>query len=451
MWTWLSHFWGRISASLWFLPVLMSLGALALAVVIVFLDEPLATAMGNYGYLYGGDVESARELLSAVASSIITVTGVAFSVTMVALSLTSSQFGPHLLANFMRDRGNQVVLGGFIGTFLFCLLALGTVTTDAESHASLSASIALLLAGISMMLLIYFIHHIASSMQADHVIELVAGEAGRALDRLFPAESEQASPPKPEPREAREIPVEAPRTGYLQAIDEDGLTRLATSRNLRLDVLHRPGHYVIEGRPLVAVSTGPELDDEVIRRIQRGFIIGGHRAPEQDPEYGIHQLVEVAVRALSSGINDPYTAVACVDRLTGVLCRIGPRRVRSAKRADEDGHLRLTLDTTDFAGVLDAAFNQIRQSATDQPAVTLRLLESLSLIATTVESASRREAIARQGAMVMAAHRDVLVSDDRVALEQRYRSLQDALVKGCTDNAPGRPSPPESDRAAAPG
>jgi uncharacterized membrane protein len=284
------------------------------------------------------------------------------------------------------------------------------------------------------MLLIYFIHHIASSMQADHVIEHVAEDVRRSLDEVFPPapqqrERERRPTCNPSAPPADEALVAAPRTGYLQAVDEAGLVRLAARCNLRLRMLHRPGHYLVEGTPLLAVAGG-EVDDALAKRIQRGFIVGSHRTAEQDPEYGIHQLVQVAVRALSPGINDPFTAVACIDRLTGILCRIGPRAVRPALRLDRDGSPRLELDPVDFAGVLDAAFNQIRQFSSGVPAVAIRVLEALTAIAATVTEPERRAAIAEEADMLMAQQQDDLIGDDQAALEARFRALQEALRPG---------------------
>lgn len=440
--TWLLHLWSRATGSLWFTPLLMSLGAVVLAALCAALDQHLAQFARQYAYLYVGEADSARTVLSTVAGSIMTVAGVAFSVTMVALSLASSQFGPHLLANFMRDPGNQVVLGGFIGTFLFCLLALGTITAEGRDYAALAATVALLLTIFSLALLIYFIHHIASSMQADVVIEQVATGLRRSLDELFPGRPDpDDTPERHRPAEfgaPEQQPVPVPRSGYLQAVDESGLIRFAAHHDLRLRLLHRPGHYVIEG-DIMLTAIGRPLDDGLITRLQNGFIIGGHRTAEQDPEFGIHQLVEIGTRALSSGINDPFTAIACIDRLTGALCRIGPRAVRPALRPDANGIVRLELDPVDFAGVVDAAFNQIRQLSGPLPAVSIRLMEALATIATRVPDPERREAIRRQAQMLREDHR--YGGHDAEALEQRYRDVEQALT-ACRGTSRGPASPP---------
>jgi len=424
---WIRHGWELLRASLWFLPALMSLGAILLAVACARLDRAMRADSVPLDFLYRGDAESARMLFSTVAGSMITVAGVAFSVTMVALSLASSQLGPRLLTNFMRDRGNQVVLGGFIATFLFCLLALGS-SPDAGGSVPVSASVALVLTVGSLLLLIYFIHHIASSMQADYVIQDVAADVDRSLAGIFPdAEAEVADATTLIEADADDAVVRSPRTGYLQRIDEAGLLGTAMDHDLRLHVLHRPGHYLTDSVPLVALVGVRSVDRELERRIQSAFIIGGSRTPGQDPEYGIHQLVEIALRALSPGINDPFTAVTCIDHLSGILSAVAAVPERPPVRWDPSGELRLQLDPIDFQGVLEAAFNQIRQSAAGTVAVSIRLLEALELIAEATRDPQRLRVIEHQARMVFAANADMLLQSDRSALERRLEALQEQL------------------------
>ncbi len=424
--TWGVFLWERIRGSLWFLPALMSLGAAALALVSAGLDQAVMERGDTYEFLYRGEPEGARTLLSTLAGSMITVAGVSFSVTMVALSLTSSQFGPRLLVNFMRDRGNQVVLGAFIGTFVFCLIALGSPVPGTERYVSVSASVALVLSGVSLMLLIYFIHHVATSMQADHVIDDVARELGRSLNRVFPEDVEPAgNVPEPPADEADDV-VPAPSAGYLQGVDDSRLLQIAAEHDLSLRLLRRAGHFVAAGAPLVEVVGGP-LRDETAQRVCNAFIIGGWRTADQDPEYGVHQLVEIAVRALSSGINDPFTAVTCIDRLAGVLAGVADRSERPPVLHDDDVVARVWFDPIDFAGVLDAAFDQIRQCARSMPAVAIRLLEALTHIAHSTRDDTRRASLAVQARLVMDGCDESWLDHDRKALEARFGQFRDAL------------------------
>lgn len=438
----LQNLWGRVRGSLWFIPAWMTLAGGILAWLAVGLDAIVAATEvpEPIPFLYPGDREGARTLLATVAGSMITVAGVTFSVTVVALSLASSQFGPRLLTNFMRDRGNQLVLGTFIATFLFCLIALGSGGRDPEAGPSVSASLGLLLAVTSLGVLIYFIHHVASSIRAERVIDGVARELERAVERLFPREDdgeenavEIADPGPDPPGSAR---VGAGSSGYIQGVDEAALVAVAEAEDVVLRALKRPGHFVVEGEALVVVRGREDLAPELAERIRRAFLLGRQRTQEQDPEYGIHQLVEVAVRALSPGVNDPYTAVSCVDWLGAVLCRIASSPLRPPRRTGSDGRLRLIVDPLTFAGMLAAAFNQIRQCAQTMPAVSIRILETLATVAERTGEAERLAAVRAQGDMVFhGAIASGMQECDRQDVEARYRTLQETLERAASPAA----------------
>ncbi len=433
----LGPLWERVRDSLWFLPGLMSLAAALGALLCARLDQLAADSELRLDFLYHGDAEGARALLSTVAGSMITVAGVSFSATMVALSLTSSQLGPRLLSNFMRDRGNQVVLGGFIATFLFCLLALGSAVGGDGRFVSVSATVALMLASASLLLLIYFIHHIASSMQADHVIQTVSDDVGRCLRRIFPTADVETWDADAEPfPEDGGAPVAASSVGYLQGVDEAALVEIARAEDVHLRVLRRPGHYLGWGTALVQVVGRDAVDAGLERDLRQAFIVGGRRTADQDPEYGILQLVEIALRALSPGINDAFTAMTCIDHLGGILSSIAGLPERSPIRRDDDGRVRLLLDPIDFAGVLEAAFNQIRQNAAGQASVSIRLLEALALIAGATREPQRLAAIGRQAEMVYGASAGALAEVDRAALDERHAGLRHAIA---ADDSGARP------------
>lgn len=436
----LVRLWDKMRASLWFVPTWMSVAAAGLALASRELEPVLAGSILE-PFLYPGDREGAMTLLSTVAGSMITVAGVTFSVTVVALSLASSQFGPRLLVNFMRDRGNQLVLGTFIATFLFCLLALGQGGDDPEAVPTVSATLGLALALASVAVLIYFIHHVSSSIRAEQVIDGVARDLEGAVERLFPrtlAESGDDVEATHAETDFRDGPATtASRDGYVQWVDEERLLAIATGEGLVLRALRRPGHFVVEGEALVVAqrSGGAAGDDgedalapEVAEHLRACFLLGRQRTPGQDPEYGVHQLVEVAVRALSPGVNDPYTALSCVDWLGAVLCKVGSRPLRSPRRRDADGTLRLVVDPITFGGMLAAAFNQIRQCAQTTPAVSIRMLETLERVGRSVSADERRTAVRVQADMVF--HGGLfegMQECDRRDMEERHRAVMEVL------------------------
>ena len=428
-----------LHATFWVIPVLMTLAAITLSFVLVTLDEAVREpTLAQVGWLWNGGPEGARALLSTVAGSMITVAGVVFSVTIVALSLASSQFGPRLLRNFMRDTGNQIVLGTFIATFVYCLLVLRTVRGVAtqEFVPSIAITGGVVLAVLSLGVLIYFIHHVSASIQVTHLITAVSHDLLRAIDRLFPEtlghgaseppRSQHTPPPEACGRETRT--VHASRSGYVQAIDSDGLMQLATAHDLRLHVTHRPGHFVVQGTALVTVWSGGPVDASPAEQIQNTFILGAERTLTQDVEFAVDQLVEVAVRALSPGINDPFTAMACVDRLGEALCRLAERVLPSPDRYDAHGTLRVIADPITFAELTDAAFTKIRQYGRSSAAVTIRLLETLAVIAAHTSRPEDRAALHHHTLLIARGAQQAFPEAwDRRVADERYRAVERAL------------------------
>ncbi|MDX2169311.1 MAG: DUF2254 domain-containing protein [Deltaproteobacteria bacterium] len=420
--------WFWLRASYWFVPTLITLAAVAMALGLIALDRAVAQAAEVPAWVYSGSAEGARALLSAVASSMVTVAGVVFSITMVALALTSSQFGPRLLLNFMRDTGNQVVIGVFIATFMYCLVVLRVVRGGSpEFVPHIAVTVALILAATAVMVLIYFIHHVSVSIQADHVIAAVRGELCDAIDaQLAGAADGPGRPSAPPPPEGEATRVAAPRGGYVQAIDSAALLRLARTQDLRIHLACRAGHFVVAGAAIA--HAWPAARAEPVAASLRGaFLIGAQRTPTQDPEFAVRQLVEVAVRALSPGINDPFTAMACVDWLAESLCRLAAADPPGAAHDDGDGTPRLILQPVRFAGVVDAAYNQIRQYGRGSAAVTIRLLEALQVIATHARRDGDRAALRRHVDMVERGAAALPEPFDRAAVRERAAAARAAL------------------------
>jgi uncharacterized membrane protein len=308
--------------SFWFLPAVLTALAIGLALALLAVDRQLADGLADSRWLYSGGAEGARSLLSAVAGSIITVVALAFSITIVSLQLAAAQLGPRLLRNFVRDRGNQVVLGVLVATFVYCLVVLRTVRGRdglAEGtfvpHVAITGAVVLAL--VSVALLIYFIHHASKSIQADRVIFAVGRDLDRAIDDLLPelAGPDETSGENPGPsREEPGAPVAAPGSGYVTSIDHAALLRLGRDQDLVLHLVRRPGDFVIEGETLARVVPAERRDDALARAIVGDFVLAAERTLLQDLLFGVQQLVEIAVRALASGHADPTTALRCIDR-----------------------------------------------------------------------------------------------------------------------------------------
>ncbi len=389
----LFKYWDRIRSGFWFVPTVMAGSAVVFAFASVAVEAPLTEWMErNLGWSFTGGAEGASAVLSVIAGSMITVAGVVFSMTLVTMSLAMSQLGPRLLRNLMRDTPTQVVLGTFVATFLYCLLVLRMVRRAEEVAfvPHVSVALAVLLAVLSVGVFIYFIHHVSVSIQVNEISARVSKDLIERIDHLFPESVEQAAPkPSADPSDAgfpgavdKDVAtVDADGDGYLQFIDIEALLTLATEENLVVRLERRPGSYIVASRPLAAIWPGSRVTSGLKDQVRSFFVLGRQHTPEQDIEFGVNQLVEIAVLALSPGRIDPFTAITCVDQLGSVLCRLAAREMPSPLRHDEKKQLRVIARTHTFAELADAAFSQIRQYGRSSLAVTIRLLETISLVA----------------------------------------------------------------------
>ncbi|HST61880.1 MAG TPA: DUF2254 domain-containing protein [Longimicrobium sp.] len=441
----LVHAWTSLRSTYWFIPAIMAVAAGVLAIASVQADRYLAGAfVERLGWIYSGGPEGARAVLSVVAGSVMSTAGVTFSITITALALASSQLGPRLLHTFMRDTGNQVVLGTFIATFVFCLLVLRTIRGADEGAVfvpTLSVTAGVGLGLVSLGVLIYFIHHVAVSIQAPNVVADVGRELAKQVERAFPAVDGADHAPEPvvlpADFEARAAAVDSHADGYVQALDEGALVRIAERTGMLLRVEARPGQFVAEGSALVRAWPPESMDADVERAIRRHFVLGTQRTSEQDVEFAVDQLVEVAVRAMSPAINDPFTAVACLDWLQAGLCRAARGRTPRPYRTSVDGRVCLVYRAGyTFTGLIDAAFNQVRQSSARSPAVMLRLLETIEdVVRCTGGERDEVETLLRHARM---SHRAAVESGvdpaDRADLDERFRQV----LRTC-----GAPVPPE--------
>ncbi len=369
-------------------------------------------------WLYDGGATGARTLLGAVASSTIGVAGTVFSITIAALSLAAGQMGPRLLRNFTRDRGNQFTLGTFLGTFSYSLMVLRSVRTQSEGlfvpHLALSISI--LLAFVCVATLVFFVGHMAGRINVDTVVDLVSGEVRTAIKTLMLAEAD------PEPPQAafwrNATPVTDSRRGYLQQLDEARLADWAAEHGTAIRLLVRPGDYVFPGAAIAALTKPIKGAGDAIRT---NTALGGQRASSSDLEFAIRQLVEVAVRALSPGINDPHTAMSVLDRLGASLCDAVPLHLATGVTL-RSGRPALMRPGIDYDGLVDSMFHLIRQNAAGSAAVLIRMLEVLVSVAGCERNPSRLAVLQRHADLIQGdAERDVGTPSDLDDLRQRHR------------------------------
>lgn len=438
----LINFWIYLRATFWFVPALMILLAIIFAFNLVTFDRALGSfSLRFYGFTYSVSPEGARAVLSTIAGSMMTVAGVTFSITIVVLNLASSQFGPRLLRNFMQDRRTQFVLGAFVASFIYCLLVLRSVETLGSQVfvPNISVIFALLLAIFNVGVLIFFIHNVATSIQADEVVAEISRELRHNIRKIFPDELDYDF--LDERRKKAEIlekkkktdhhylhKITAPHDGYLQAIDREKLLQLATDHDYIISLQLRQGQYVVAHSTLAIITSEDIFDTNLTNTIIDSFIFGSQRTPEQDAEYPIHQLVEVAVRALSPGINDPYTALACIEQLASTLNYLSKRAFPSPYCFDDQDQLRLKIKPYTYSGILNASFDQIRQYGSTSVAVTIRLLETLATLTEQTRHPDQRTAIYRQAGMILRGSENTLPEEnDRQDVRQRYQLLLDTL------------------------
>ncbi|WP_027157498.1 DUF2254 domain-containing protein [Methylobacter luteus] len=383
-----------LTDSFWFLPALMALLAAGAALGSVAIDQAIGSDwVHDMGWVWSGGAEGARSVLSVVAGSIMTVVSIVFSLTVTALAQTSSHFGPRVLRNFTSDRGVQFTLGTFIATFVYSLLVLRTVRSERSIEESsfvpyLSVNIGMLLALASLAVLIYFIHHVSQNIQAENLIADVGTDFQKSLPVLFP---EHIGQPQSDDANLCQLPdegrwqaahvVTSSNNGYLQGVDDELLMRLAAQHDLILKLEKRPGAFVTNEEPLLRALPASSVTDDIESRLQACFSLGRHRTPHQDALYIVQQLVEIAAHALSPGINEPYTALTCIDWLGASLRGVARRELPTVLRQDEDGRLRVVACTLDFEELAHAAFDQIRLYGADNPDVMLNLLKIIAKIA----------------------------------------------------------------------
>jgi uncharacterized membrane protein len=393
--------WDKLWAPFWTLPSVISGSAVVIALTLPLVDEQL---QGDLPYLFSGNVDSARSLLSTIASAMISLTGLVFTITMVVMQLASSQFTPRLLGTFLGSRITQVTLGVFTSSFLFAFVVLRDVRGGANPFVpQLSVTTAFVLVLASVAMFFAFIHHITVSIQVGQVIDRVALGTVRALKKGSDAEWDDASavPPSWSQEPGPSVVVTTgERHGVVQRIHYSHLVGRAQRAGVVVELLARPGDARHTGQEL-AVVHGTAADDAVVDEVRASFGLGKDRTLQQDPEFGVRQLVDIAERALSPGINDPTTAVQVLDELHRILRVAAARPDRSAHLVDSDGAVRVIDRPTTFGRLLDLSLDEISHYGSDTLQVPPRIEELLD----DVEGMARPE-----HAAVVAAKRAALSS-----------------------------------------
>lgn len=433
--------WIGIQASYWFIPALLTLAAFLLALVTIHLDQTWGPEwLEAFKWYEGSSPEAARAQLTVVSSAMITVSSTLFAITIAAVAFASGNYGPRLLTNFMNDRGNQVSLGVFIATFVFNLLVLRVVRDSKELAAATEQGVeaasafvpqlSMLVSGVSVIIavavLVYFLHHIPASIRINTVLGGIGQRLVRDIETRFPVEGGSLEPGEEERGET----LVAAEIGYIEIIDFQELDKVAAREGLKIVLKVRTGDFIHPHLPVVEIIGGSP-DDKLKDGIRDCFSLGFSRTPAQDLEFLIDELVEIGLRALSPGINDPFTAVTAMHWMAAALAKLADRSLNEGPEQKNYDPDRVRPIPDDFGHYVARSFGGIRTSAATNPIAAKIFLDALAGVTLGANSPSRRDALIEQGRQLL---RQAESSLEGPALEE-VRSRMDEFERNCAEVA----------------
>ncbi|MGA2564729.1 MAG: DUF2254 domain-containing protein [Steroidobacteraceae bacterium] len=373
------------------------------------------------------DPQVAQIILATIAASIMTVVSIVFAILLMTLTLASMQFSPRILLSFVRDRVTQRTLGIFLGTFVYCMAALPAAHSYPQPFAPVATVVCgMFLAVTCVAWLIFFIHHISQAISVNHMVDRIARETEQVIDDVMPDSVRYAYAPESVPYDSSkpETLVDSTISGYIRYIDVARLLHLAQSYKLRVRMPRRIGHFVPAGVALFGVSPAERLDPELERELRSAFDIGPTRTLQQDVEFGVIQIVDIALKAISTAVNDPSTAITCVDQLARILIRFVSRNAPVALLCSPPHVVRVIIPWIGVESLLDTAFEQIRHYSAADIAVSLRLLRAFDDIASTSADPRIIESLATRGRRVLAGCAERLHPDQIEKLRERVVALE---------------------------
>ncbi len=410
----------RVRATYWFLPTVMTVLAAVFALVLFWVDQAIPSNLlqGNWYILRPENIADARSVLTTIASISLSIVGVVFSIILVPLSITATQYGSIVLRIFLRDRGTQWVLGAYTSTTFYCLfLVLALRTAGSQTAIQFSVSVAVYMLIISLLMLLYFFHHVVDSLQASSVIRKISEELEELINQeyslhppAFDAKQIEVSG-LPQKLQNEGEGVESTGEGYVRAIDYNKLIDVATKRKIVLNIKCLPGDFVSRGDQLLTIWPG-QGDKQMILTVNHAYILGRNRTLLQDTEYGITLIVIIAVRALSPAINDPYTPRLCLDRLGAALDMLAERATLQSYYLDRDSQLRVIAEPIGFERLVDVAFNMIREYGRANAEVLMHMLTTIKGVSVHTHSDAQKKALLK--------HAKLIEQDSRIGLPSKY-------------------------------
>lgn len=431
--------WAKLNSNYWFYPALFAIIAVVLAQLMLWLDgNGFSEVLNDVSWIIPARPEGASNMLTVIASSMIGTAATVFSITIAAVAYASGTYGPRLLTNFMEDKGNQLSLATFIGTFVYALVVLRSVRAEDEVAASAVGAAATSLPGFvpqlsllvgsglmaaSVAVLVYFLNHIPSSIQINTVLEGIGRRLMRDIEETYQKHNSGAIMPDPPVG----TPLLAIRSGYVQLIGFTGLAELAKDNDCRIALSVRTGDFVHPGMEIAIIDGN--LTDTLTEEIHDRLTVGATRTPDQDPQFLIDELVEIGLRALSPGINDPFTAITAIHWLGAATADLGSRDLKKRIKGvtDKDGPPRVVPLPDDFEHYLTRGFGNLRSAVSTSTPATLVMLDTLRHAAAPIDDESRQALLKREGLRLVQQARLVLAGPDLQEVEARYISFEAAL------------------------
>jgi uncharacterized membrane protein len=377
------------------------------------------------------DPQVAQVILAGIAASTMTVVSIVFAILLMTLTLASMQFSPRIILSFTRDRVMQWTLGVFLGTFLYCMAALPAARSIPAPFSPVATVLgAMLLVLACVCWLLFFIHHISQAISVNRIVDRIASETEAVIDETMPSPRRHTVFGYHDPLREMvfDAVVHSDLPGYIRFIDIGRLLELAKAYRISVQVLRRVGHFIPAGVPIMSVSKAERLSSAGRAALLDAFDLGPSRTLQQDVEFGVLQIVDIALRALSPAVNDPSTAITCVDQLSRILIRFASRQAPDSRIYDSAGVCRVSIAWIDFEKLLDSAFEQTRMYSRSDVAVSLRMLRALGDIAVTTGERSSRLILTERGRRIVAGCAEKL--DDQELKEMRVRL---AALESLTD------------------
>ena len=415
-------------------PVLIALSLGCAGALLSWLEESkpaLSAWVPQMLFPSQADPQVAQVILGGIAASIMTVVSIVFAILLMTLTLASMQFSPRIIVSFVRDRVTQWTLGMFLGTFCYCLAALPAARSAPKPFAPVATVLGAMLLSLTCVgWLLYFIHHISQAINVNQIVDRIAAETVGMIDEMMPEPRRYSRVPAGEAIDPTswETTVACETSGYIRYIDTGRLVALAKSRHVKIHVLRRVGQFVPEGVPFLRVYKGERLSAEGIMELRDAFDFGPSRTLQQDIEFGVLQIVDIALKAISPAVNDPSTAISCVDQLSRVLIRFASREPPASSLCDPPGVVRVSILWSTLERMLDSAFEQIRLYSRTDLAVSLRIMRNLADIAATLPEAGERNLLVERGRRVVEGCAEKLGEQEMKELRARLADLEKLLV-----------------------